>query len=167
METMSKEKNEFLKELNHLLNKANLLDVPLNLTIEKEKRITKEAKSDFVLMFTKNALKAFLDLNKSEQIVLVALTNICNYGNVWQVTHQALAEETRLARPTVSNCIKTLKSKGYLLKDPDNGMEFINPFLFLKGSMDDFMKSNAYKKILSGGIKLADNKPIPFFENKT
>lgn len=154
---------QLLKDLTHLINKANKLNVPVNLNLEKGVNATREAKSEFVLMFTRNALKAFLDLNKSEQIVLAALTNICNYGNVWQVTQQALAEETKLARPTVSNCIRNLKEKGYLLKDPDTGMEFINPFLFLKGSMEDFKKSSAYKKIESGAIRLANNKPIPFF----
>ncbi|EDM82795.1 replication/maintenance protein RepL [Limnobacter sp. MED105] len=116
----------------------------------KDKRA--KAGQEFALVFLENLSSVIDNLSKMEFKVLIAIVKICQFNNVYKVTHELISKSSGIERSNVTRSIKKLKEKGYILVDEETKTEFVNPNVFMKGSLHLFKGSNTYRKIKEGKI---------------
>lgn len=93
---------------------------------------------EFVLMFVENVQSVAHDLSKNEFLVLLGIVKFSQYQNVYNLTQAKIAEDTKIPQPQVSRAMKKLKERHYLLAK--DGIEYINPYLFIKGGITSLKK---------------------------
>ena len=78
--------------------------------------------------------------------VLFSVVKFASYKNIFKITQQSIANDTGIDRSDVSRAMKKLRDSGYLLKDK-NEVEYLNPYLFLKGGIKEFKASELWKQM--------------------
>lgn len=105
-----------------------------------------KVKQEFVLLFVENLQAIMKNLTKNEMSVLFSVVKFASYKNIFKITQQSIANDTGIDRSDVSRAMKKLRDSGYLLKDK-NEVEYLNPYLFLKGGIKEFKASELWKQM--------------------
>lgn len=84
-------------------------------------------------MFIQHVQVALNQINKTEFKVLLSIVKLSQYRNVFNITQSRIAEDSELLQYQVSKAMSTLKEKSFILKK--DGVEYVNPFLFVKGGL--------------------------------
>ena len=95
--------------------------------------------NEFVMMFIENFSRLVPLLNKSELRVMLSLLKFLNYNNVYTINQRVIADDTGLSKQAVSKAWSRLKELK-ILSETDNGIGYINPFIFAKGSLLEVKK---------------------------
>ena len=120
-----------------------------NVTVFISDRDKIKVKDEFVLLFASN-LQTLLVKDKislRELKILLTIVKFSQFKNVFNVTQRVIAENAGLDKASVSRDMKKLKSKGFILHDKITGVDFVNPYLFLKGSVKEFKASPIAKQL--------------------
>lgn len=133
----------------------DLHDKKITINISENEKI--KVNDQFVLMFVSNFQRLMEILTHRELKVLLALVKFSEYKNVFKVTQKALEKETGIKQSNISIILNKLKDKNFILEDEENGVEYINPFLFLKGSIKEFKKSDLYKQLYNADFNNIKN----------
>lgn len=133
----------------------DLHDKKITINISDNEKI--KVNDQFVLMFVSNFQRLMEILTHRELKVLLALVKFSEYKNVFKVTQKALEKETGIKQSNISIILNKLKDKNFILEDEENGVEYINPFLFLKGSIKEFKKSDLYKQLYNADFNNIKN----------
>ncbi|KQN71609.1 hypothetical protein ASF04_26395 [Duganella sp. Leaf61] len=120
---------------------------------EKEKI---KVNQTFVLMFVENLQAIMKTLSKAEMAVLFSVVKFAQYKNVFKITQQTIAKDTGMHRSDVSRAFKTLRANKYLLKDADE-IEYVNPYLFLKGGIKEFKKTELFSQMQQMQLHFDEN----------
>lgn len=141
------------------------IDIKATIKIEKDKKIT--LKDDFVITFTNNLFVLFkeLELTKNEMLIVAALLELMQYGNLLSFKQVSLAKKIGLDAANFSRNFKKLKNKNIIVIDEDGNM-FMNSKLFIKGlnhqiteeRREQFKKANV--NLLKNNQEIELNKTI-------
>ena len=66
------------------------------------------------------------------------------YKNVFKITQTTIAKDTGIQRSNVSVIMKKLREKNYILYDEEQEIEYVNPYIFLKGGIKEFKSTNLF-----------------------
>lgn len=129
------------------LSEAELKDKEVSVLITERDKI--KVKDEFVLLFAANLQTLLVNdkLTLMELKILLTIVKFSQYKNVFNVTQKVIAENAKVEKGNVSRTFRKLKEKGYLLHDPKTGVDFVNPYLFLKGSVKEFKASDFAKQL--------------------
>jgi predicted transcriptional regulator len=100
-----------------------------------------KVEQEFVLMFVENVQTVVHDLTKNEFLVLLSIVKFSQYKNVYNVTQGKIADDSGIAQSQVSRAMKRLKEKNFLIEK--DGLQYVNPFLFIKGGITTLKKDKA------------------------
>lgn len=108
-----------------------------------------KVKDEFVLLFASNLQTLLINdkLSLRELKILLTIVKFSQYKNVFNVTQQVIADNAKLDKANVSRDMKKLREKGFILHDKITGVDFVNPYLFLKGSVKEFKASAIAKQL--------------------
>lgn len=136
-------------------DEQDLTDKKVNVFVSD--REPSKVKQEYVLMFVENLQTIMKNLTKTEMSVLFSVVKFSQYKNVFKITQQSIANDTGINRSEVSRAMKKLRENGYLLKD-DNEIEYINPYLFLKGGIKEFKTTELWKKMQQMQLHFDENE---------
>lgn len=125
-------------------SETELADKKVNVFVSDKTPV--KVKQEFVLLFVENLQAIMKNLTKTEMSVLFSVVKFASFKNVFKITQQTIANDTGINRSDVSRAMKKLRESGYLLKD-NNEIEYINPYLFLKGGVKEFKASELWKQM--------------------
>lgn len=129
------------------LEDEDLADKSVTVLIADREKI--KVKDEFVLLFASNLQTLLVNdkLSLRELKILLTIVKFSQYKNVFNVTQQVIADNAGLDKANVSRDMKKLRSKGFILHDKITGVDFVNPYLFLKGSVKEFKSSPLAKQL--------------------
>lgn len=125
-------------------DEIELADKKVNVFVTDKEKI--KVNQTFVLMFVENLQNIMKNLTKTEMAVLFSVVKFAQYKNIFKITQQSIANDTGINRSEVSRAMRKLRDNYYLLKDI-NEIEYINPYLFLKGGIKEFKGSDLFKQM--------------------
>ena len=144
-------KNKFNSTLGELtpdllaqFDEEELQDKKVSVVVSERDKV--KVKDEFVLMFVNNVQRMLDILTVREIKVLLSIVKFCSYRNVFKITQKTISNDTGIDVSTVSRVMKKLKEKSYLLID-ENGTEYVNPYLFLKGGIKEFKSTDTFKQM--------------------
>lgn len=120
-------------------------DTDIALTIHKKDKM--KVQQEFAMVFIQNLDKVIDIVSKNELRVLVSIVKHCQFKNVFKVTQQAIADDLNLDKGNVSRAFKRLKELKLLLVDEKTKMEYVHPFLFVKGGLKEMKSTDEYKQL--------------------
>ena len=151
MKTKTKNKlNTNLGDLSHDLltglDEEELQDKKVTVFVSEPEKI--KVKNEFVLLFVEN-LQSIVNngLTMNEFKVLLSIVKYSSYRNVFKITQTTISKDTGIDRSDVSRIMKKLKEKSYILHDENNDVDYVNPYLFLKGGIKEFKASPLFKQL--------------------
>lgn len=149
MRTKQKVINSNISELSHDLlefNEEDLQDKKVSVHIHEQEKI--KVKNQFVLLFVENLQSLLINdkITTSELKVLLCIVQYSSYQNVFKITQTTIANAVKMKRSNVSVIMKKLRDKQLLLEDP-TGLEYVNPYLFLKGSIKELKATERFKQM--------------------
>lgn len=122
-------------------NVEDLADKKITVVVSKDQEKIK-VNTEFVLLFTENLQILLREktnaITFTEFKVMISIVKFSSYRNVFKVTQQKVAEDTGLDKAAVSKAVKKLKDRKLLIED--EGLEYVNPHLFLKGGIKEAKK---------------------------
>ena len=146
-----KSKNKFNSTLGELtpdllgeFNDMDLSDKKVSVIVSDKEKI--KVNQEFVLMFVDNVQKMLDVLTVREIKVLLSIVKFCSYRNVYKITQKTIANDIGIEVSNVCRIMKRLKENNYLLTD-ENGTEYVNPYLFLKGGIKEFKSTETFKQL--------------------
>jgi predicted transcriptional regulator len=115
-----------------------------------------KVEQEFVLMFVENVQSVVHEISKTEFLVLLSIVKFSQYKNVYNVTQQKLADDLTISQSQVCRAMKRLKEKNFLLNN--KGLEYVNPFLFIKGGITTLKKDKEGAMAAVRQLNLFDSK---------
>lgn len=120
----------------------DLADKKITVVVAKDQDKIK-VNTEFVLLFTENLQTLLKEkgpnaITFTEFKVMLSIVKFSSYKNIYKVTQQKVAADTELDKAVVSKAVKKLKDKKLLIED--EGLEYVNPHLFLKGGIKEAKK---------------------------
>lgn len=129
------------------LDEKTMADKRVTVLIANDEKI--KVKDEFVLMFASNLQTLLINdkLSLRQLKILLTIVKFSQFKNVFNVTQQVIADNAKIDKANVSREMKKLKEKGFILHDKITGVDFVNPYLFLKGSVKEFKSSSIAKQL--------------------
>jgi len=123
-----------------------------------------KVQDEFVMLFASNLQKLIVNdkITMREMKVLLTIAKFTQFKNVFNVTQRVLADDAKITPSAVSQVMKKLKAKGLVLHDSQTGVDFLNPYLFLKGSIKEFKKSSIAKQLRFKEFDMDEDIKNPF-----
>ena len=118
-----------------------------------------KVQQEFSMCFIENFQSVIKDLTHRELIVFLCLVKFSEFKNVFKITQKTIEKDTGIKQSNISKILKKLKEKNYVLVDEENEIEYINPYIFLKGSIKEFKRSEFYHELNKHSF---DNIKNPF-----
>lgn len=141
------------------------IDIKATIKIEKDKKIT--LKEDFVITYTNNLFVLFkeLELTKNEMLIVAALLELMQYGNLLSFKQVSLAKKIGLDAANFSRNFKKLKNKKVIVIDNDGNM-FMNSKLFQKG-LSHLLSEERREHLKKANVNLFKNNNEEIFLDRT
>jgi len=135
-----------------------------NVTVFISDRDKIKVQDEFVMLFASNLQKLIVNdkITIREMKVLLTIVKFTQFKNVFNVTQKVLADDAKITASAVSQVMKKLKAKGLVLHDTDTGVDFLNPYLFLKGSIKEFKKSSIAQQLRFKEFDMDEDIKNPF-----
>lgn len=148
---MKKQKviNSNISELSQDLlgfDEEDLQDKKVTVHIHEKDKI--KVKDQFVLTFVGNLQNLLVHekLTTSELKVLLTIVQYSSFQNVFKITQKTISNDLNISEAMVSKTMKKLREKQLILED-STGVEYVNPYLFLKGKITEFKASERFKQM--------------------
>lgn len=146
---MKKVINSNISELSQDLlefDEEELQDKKVTVHIHEQDKI--KVKNQFVLLFVENLHNLLVKekISLSELKVLLSIVRFSSYQNVFKITQTTIAKDINMHRSHVSAIMKKLREKQLILED-STGVEYVNPYLFLKGSIKELKATERFKQM--------------------
>jgi len=133
--------------LEELAAADNISEKDVKVIISERPKV--KVKQQFVLLFVEN-LKDLLVKDKitvTELKVLLSIIHFASFKNIFKITQKTIATHVKLDPAVVSRTMKKLRKEKFLLEDKIQQIEYVNPCLFLKGSITDFKRTEQFKNL--------------------
>ena len=127
------------------LQDIDIQDKNVSVFIKEKDKI--KVNQQFSLCFLENFQSLTKDLTRRELIVFMSLVKFSKFKNVYKITQKTIEKDTGIKQTNISVVLKKLKEKNYILHDEENEVDYINPYIFLKGSIKEFKTSNLYYEL--------------------
>lgn len=134
--------NDLLDEF----DQEDLQDKKVSVHIHDRDKV--KVKNHFVLLFVENLQSLLVNekLTTSELKVLLTIVKYSSYQNVFKITQKTIANDLGIDQAIISRTLKKLRTKQLILQDSD-GTEYVNPYLFLKGSIKEFKATDRFQQM--------------------
>lgn len=135
-----------------------------NVTVLISERDKISVKDEYVMLFATNLQTLLVKnkLNLTELKVLMTVVKFTQFKNVFNVTQTVIANDANMDKANVSRVMKSLRKKGLILHDEKTGVDFLNPYLFLKGSIKEFKASPIAEQLRFEGFDMDEDIKNPY-----